>query len=46
MSDAPLELDGIRRAVATAFRKAGGDVARLPALALPGEQFHRTFLKP
>lgn len=46
LSNVPLELDGIRRAVAAALQKAGGDVARLPALALPGEQFHRTFLKP
>jgi hypothetical protein len=46
LSDVPLELDGIKRAVAAAFPKAGGNVARLPPLALPGEQFHRTFLKP
>ena len=46
LSEQPLELDGIRRAVAAAFRRAGGDLAHLPNLALPGTQFHRTFLKP
>ena len=32
--------------LAAAFRQAGGDVSRLPPLALPGEQFQRTLLEP
>lgn len=46
MSDVPIELEAIRRASAAAFSRAGGNLARLPNLALPGEQVHRTFLKP
>jgi hypothetical protein len=46
VTDAPLDSVTVRRAATVAFRKAGGDVGRLPALALPGDQFHRTFIKP
>ncbi|MES1204532.1 MAG: ACP synthase [Pseudomonadota bacterium] len=46
LTDVPLELDTVRRAAAVAFRQAGGNLARLTPLALPGEQFHRLFLKP
>lgn len=46
LTDEPLELDTVRRAALTAFRAVGGNLDKLPDLALPGEQFHRTFLKP
>ena len=46
MTDAPVGRDAIRRATAAACRKAGSDLAKLPPLGLPGEEFHRTFLKP
>jgi hypothetical protein len=46
LTDQRFELDTIRRSVVVAFQKAGGDLSRLPNLAIPGQQFHRTFLKP
>jgi hypothetical protein len=46
LTDEPLELDSVRRAVADAFRAAGGNLEKLPPLAVRGEQFYRTFLKP
>jgi hypothetical protein len=46
LTDLPLELDTVRRAASTAFRAVGGNLEKLPNLALPGEQFHRLFLKP
>jgi hypothetical protein len=46
LTDQRFELDTIQRSVRAAFQRAGGDLARLPNLALPGEQFHRIFLKP
>jgi len=46
LTDQRFELDTIQRAVRAAFQRAGGDLMRLPQLALPGEQFHRIFLKP
>ncbi len=46
LTDEPLEPDTVRRAAATAFRAVGGNLDKLPNLALPGEQFHRTFVKP
>ena len=46
LTDQRFELDTVRRAVAVAFQKAGGDLLRLPNLGIPGQQFHRTFLKP
>jgi hypothetical protein len=46
LSDQPLEVDAVKKAARDAFQKAGGDLARLPSLDLPGEQFHRTFVKP
>jgi hypothetical protein len=45
-SDRPLEVEAVKRAVRAAFQKAGGDLARLPSVDLPGEQFQRTFVKP
>jgi anti-sigma factor RsiW len=46
LTDQPAELDNMRRAVEEAFAKAKGDLTRLPDLALEGDQFHRTFIKP
>jgi hypothetical protein len=46
LSDAPLAVDAAKRAARAAYDRAGGDLARLPALSLPGEQFVRTFAKP
>jgi hypothetical protein len=41
-----MELDSLRHAAAEAFAKAGGDLRRLTELRLPGDQFHRVFLRP
>lgn len=46
LSDEPLELDIMRRSAVAAFQKAKGNVARMPALVIEGDQFHRDFLKP
>ncbi len=46
LSDAPVSVDAAREAALRAFSEARGDVTRLPRLDLPGEQFHRTLLKP
>jgi hypothetical protein len=46
LSDQPLEVGAVKKAARAAFQKAGGDLARLPSLDLPGEQFQRTFVKP
>jgi hypothetical protein len=46
LSDVPLELDEIQRAVTNALARAGGVLSRMPRLALAGEQFHRLFQKP
>jgi hypothetical protein len=46
LSDAPIAVDAATRAARAAYDRAGGDLARLPALSLPGEQFVRTFAKP
>jgi len=46
LSDAPLAVTQLTQAAQAAFRQAGGDVSRLPPLALPGEQFQRTLLEP
>jgi len=48
LTDDPLEIDGIRRAAAAAFAKAGGKLDAMPDLtvAVPSEQFHGMFLKP
>jgi len=45
-SDRPLDVDAVKKAARAAFQKAGSDLAHLPALDLPGEQFQRTFVKP
>lgn len=46
LSDEPLELAKVKRAVEIAYHAAGGDLGRLSTLDVPGEQFHRLVLKP
>lgn len=46
LTDVPIELDEIQRAVASALSRSGGSLSRMPKLAVAGEQFHRLFLKP
>ena len=46
LGDQPLDVDAVKRAARAAYQKANGDLANLPSLELPGEQFHRTFVKP
>jgi hypothetical protein len=46
LSDEPIDVDAARRAARAAFERAKGDILRMPALELPGEQFQRTFIKP
>jgi hypothetical protein len=46
LSDQPIDVDAARRAARAAFERAKGDILRVSALELPGEQFQRTFLKP
>jgi len=46
LSDQALDVETVKRAARAAFERAGRDLARLPALDLPGEQFRRTFVKP
>lgn len=45
LTDTPVDLELVRRAVGAAFTDAGGDVTRLPALAVPGDQVHQLFSK-
>jgi hypothetical protein len=48
LTDAPIGIEAVVNAAQDAFRRSGGDVRRMPPLPLtvPGEQFHRTLLKP
>ena len=46
LSDQPIDVETARRAARAAYQKAGGNLARMPNLELPGEQFVRTFAKP
>ncbi len=46
LSDQALEVQSVKQAVSAAFEAARRDLTLLPALDLPGEQFHRTFVKP
>ena len=46
LSDQPIDVETARRAARAAYQKAGGNLARMPSLDLPGEQFVRTFAKP
>ncbi len=46
LSDQPIDVEAARRSARAAYDRAGGDLSRLPPLALPGEEFERTFAKP
>jgi hypothetical protein len=46
MSDQQIDVDAAVRAARAAYQKSGGNLARMPSLDLPGEQFVRTFSKP
>jgi len=46
LSDQPIDVEIARRAARAAYQKAGGNLARMSNLELPGEQFVRTFAKP
>jgi hypothetical protein len=46
LSDQPIDVETARRAARAAYQKAGGNLARMTNLELPGEQFVRTFAKP
>jgi hypothetical protein len=46
LSDQTIDVDTAVRAARAAYGKAGGNLARMPSLDLPGEQFVRTFAKP
>ncbi|MBL8920816.1 MAG: ACP synthase [Myxococcaceae bacterium] len=46
LSSSPLSLDQLASALRLAFDDARGDLLKLGSLPLPGQQFHRTFLKP
>jgi hypothetical protein len=45
LTSEPLELDDIRRDVASALARVGGDITRMPRLATSGDQFHRMLVK-
>jgi hypothetical protein len=46
LSDQPIDVEAARRAARAAYERAKGDILRMPALDVPGEQFQRTFIKP
>lgn len=46
LTDEPVDLESIRTAAQAAFAAAGKSLDRMSRLALPGEQFHRLFIKP
>jgi hypothetical protein len=46
LGDQPLEVEAVKNAARAAFERANGDLAHLPPLEVPGEQFHRMFVKP
>jgi hypothetical protein len=46
LSDRPIDVEAAGRAARAAFERGGGDLSRMPALGLPGEEFSRTFSKP
>ena len=46
LSDQPIDVEAARRSARAAYDQAGGDLSRLPRLALPAEEFERTFAKP
>jgi hypothetical protein len=46
MTAEPLDVEDVRRAAKARYDEARGNLTQLGTLDLPGEQFHRTFLKP
>ena len=46
MTAEPLDVEEVRRAARARYDEARGNLSQLGTLDLPGEQFHRTFLKP
>ena len=46
LSDQAIDVESAVRAARAAYEKAGRNLARMPSLDLPGEQFVRTFAKP
>ena len=46
LSDQPIDVATAIRAARAAYDKAGGNLARMPSLDVPGEQFVRAFAKP
>lgn len=46
LSDTPVDVQAARSAARAAFDRAGGDLARMGKLGLPGEEFTRSFAKP
>ncbi len=46
LSAEPLPFEKVAEALRLSFRDARGDLTKVGSLPLPGEQFHRTFLKP
>ncbi|MFZ5470717.1 MAG: ACP synthase [Myxococcota bacterium] len=45
LSDEPLEVEAVLRATRKAFEQAKGDLSKVKRIDVPGEQFHRMFLK-
>jgi len=46
MTEAPVAVEDVVKLLRTRYDDAHGDLMHLPPLALHGEEFHRTFLKP
>lgn len=46
MTSEPIDVEDVRRAAKAGYDEARGNLSQLGTLDLPGEQFHRTFLKP
>lgn len=46
LSDEPIAVDAAVRAARASYAKSRGDLGRMPALGLPGEEFSRLFAKP
>lgn len=46
MTEEPIDIEEVKKAAKVRYDEARGNLAQLGTLDLPGEQFHRTFLKP
>lgn len=46
MTEEPLNVEEVKKAAKLRYDEARGNLSQLGTLDLPGEQFHRTFLKP